>query len=733
MGFLNPILLFGTLAVAVPIVIHLLNKRRYEKVTWAAMRFLLASIEQNQRRLKVEDLLLLILRCALLVFLALALARPAIPGVGAGGLFGRSGVTAVLLLDNSYGMGMSDGVSTRFDNAKKALEAVIDSLPSNSSAAVLLAGDGVEAAIAEPTADMNLARKMVREAKLSDRASNLVPALRQAVQTLKAKPAVRRELFLVTDGQALGWRQFETATGVMSEAKGDVASHVLFVGPKGGTNLAVADLRLASGMPVVGRPMRFEAKVTNSGLTDASNVRVRLLMNGETASDQATIDELKAGESKSVSMFTRVDEPGGLAITAAIDPDRLPADDSRTVAVRVTDRVNVLVVSGNSVAAGKDADGFYLTNALAPLGASGADYFIKADATSASDLANAKFSGYDAVVLANVGEVPAASLDALTNYVRDGGGLVVFPGPAVEATAKVFYNDTLYGKLGLLPATLGQPVGDAADDAKGVPLQSQNFDHPIAAIWNDPASGSLADVKVRRHFPLVPGAWEADDARRPDGSGAARVVLRLADNSPVMSERTFGAGRVVLFGTTASTAWTDLPVRPGVFVPLIYRTLASLVSRQDDLLNVPVGVPFTYAAPLDWLNRDATITPPNAKPGVTKDTVKVELVANAPRLRVPNTGAAGSYRVDIATDTPTPLIFAAQFDPAESSLAEVGADQEKQLSDVAMTIRWTPEVPLEQMVQKARVGTEFWLPLAIIALLVAASETFLAQWFGRPK
>jgi hypothetical protein len=733
MGFLNPILLFGTLAVAVPIVIHLLNKRRYEKVTWAAMRFLLASVEQNQRRLKVEDLLLLILRCALLVFLALALARPAIPGVGAGGLFGRSGVTAVLVLDNSYGMGLSDGVSTRFDNAKKALEAVIDSLPSNSAAAVLLAGDGVESVLAEPTFDMNLARKMVRDARLSDRASNLVPALRQAVETLKAKPAVRRELFLATDGQALGWRQFETATGMLSEARSDVASHVLLVGPGGDTNLAVADLRLASGMPIAGRPMRFEAKVINSGLTDASNVRVRLLVNGETASDQATIDALKAGESKSVSMFVRVDEPGGVAVSAAIDPDRLPADDTRTVAVRVTDRVNVLVVNGNSGAGGRDADGFYLLNALAPLGTAATDYFIKADATSASDLASTRFSAYDAVVLANVGEVPAAALDALTNYVRDGGGLVIFPGPAVEATAKAFYNDTLYGKLGLLPAMLGQPVGDAADEAKAVPLQGQKFDHPIASIWNDPASGSLADVKVRRYFPLTPGAWEADNANRPDGSGAARVVLRLVDNSPVMAERTFGAGRVVLFGTTASTAWTDLPVRPGVFVPLVYRTLASLVARQDDLLNIPVGVPFVYAAPLDWLNRDATITPPNAKPEDTKDTIKIELVDNAPRLRIAGTGSAGAYKVDIATDTPASLTFAAQFDPAESSLTEIGADQEKQLADVAMTIHWAPDVPLEQMVQKARVGTEFWLPLAVIALFIAASETFLAQWFGRPK
>lgn len=733
MAFLNPILLFGTLAIAVPIIIHLLNKRKYEKVTWAAMRFLMTSIEQNQRRMRVEDLLLLLLRCALLVFIALALARPAFPGAG-GGLFGRSGVTAVLLLDNSYSMGLSDGVTTRFDNAKKSLEAVLDSLPSNSSAAVLLAGDGVEAAIAEPTFDLNLARKTIREAKLSDRASNVVPAIRGGIETLKKKPSVRRELYFATDGQALGWRQFETATTALSEAKGDIASHVLLVGPKSDQNLAVADLRVASGMSVVDRSIRFEAKVTNYGLVDATNVRVRLLVNGAMPSDQATIDSLTAGESKSVSLFAKLREPGSATVTAVLDPDRLPADDQRTVALRVTDRINVLLVNGSGTK-GRDADAFYLQNALSPLGANSADYFIKTTTISAVDLGSSRVDDYDAVIFANVADVPAKTVDLLADYVKSGGGLIVFPGPGVESTANVFYNEQLYNARGMLPAMLGAPKGDAksTDEKTAVALQSQNFDHPIAAIWNDPAAGSLADVKVRRFFPLMSGPQDVEGATRPNGSGVSRVVLRLADGSPIMMERTFGAGRVVLVGTTANTAWTDLAVRPGIFVPLLYRTLASLVARQDDALNVPVGAPFAYRAPLDWLNRDATIREPNVPADQVPNSTRVELVNNAPLLRVESTGANGPYTVQIATEPATTLRFAAQFDPAESNLGEISPDQEKALNEAATVIRWTPSVQVEQIVQKARVGTELWLPLAIIALLIAASETFLAQWFGRPK
>ena len=78
MSFLNPIMLAGLAAIAVPIIIHLLNRRKFQKVVWAAMRFLRISVEQNQRRMRIEDMILLILRCLLVALLALALARPAI-------------------------------------------------------------------------------------------------------------------------------------------------------------------------------------------------------------------------------------------------------------------------------------------------------------------------------------------------------------------------------------------------------------------------------------------------------------------------------------------------------------------------------------------------------------------------------------------------------------------------------------------------------------------------------
>ena len=180
MNFLNPLMLAGLGAISVPVIIHMLNRHRVRRVTWAAMRFLHISVARNQRRLNIEDWLLLALRCLLLALLALALARPAFHGSAAINR-GRTAVTGLILLDNSYSMGLTDGTQSRFDRARKYAETIIDSLPATSQTAVWLASDVVRGLIPEPTRDLNLARKILREAPLSDRGTRLFPAMRAAV------------------------------------------------------------------------------------------------------------------------------------------------------------------------------------------------------------------------------------------------------------------------------------------------------------------------------------------------------------------------------------------------------------------------------------------------------------------------------------------------------------------------------------------------------------------------
>ncbi len=120
----------GLAAVAVPVAIHLLNKLRIRRTRWAAMQFVRDSVQRNQRRLQIEDLLLLILRCLIVVALVLAFARPVLQEMVPGStLSGEGPASIVVLLDNSASMGQSNGISSRFEEGRKAIRESLEQLP----------------------------------------------------------------------------------------------------------------------------------------------------------------------------------------------------------------------------------------------------------------------------------------------------------------------------------------------------------------------------------------------------------------------------------------------------------------------------------------------------------------------------------------------------------------------------------------------------------------------------
>jgi hypothetical protein len=730
--FLNPFMLFGAAAIGVPIIIHLLNKRKFDRVQWAAMRFIQASVEQNQRRLELEDIILLILRCLVLLFLALALARPTLKSA-AGFLGAGSGVEAVVVVDNSYSMGASDGVHTRFELAKKVADEVIDLLPTGSSTAVILASDGPDGIIPEPTFDLNLARNVIKEAPLSGRATDLHTSLRRAVEILQRKPAVRREIYLITDGQASGFRQMGNIRTLLEETKTDIKTTVIFARTKLDQNVGVTSLRMSAGLCVVGQPARFDVTVKNTGVVEAQNVRAVLSIDGGEPVDEAVVDTIAPGQSKSLTMFAKMREAGTHAVTVSLTPDRLSPDDSRSVAVRAVSSVKVLLVDGDMGTRASESETFFLRNALQPVPASELEnYHVKATVIASADLPNARLDDFDAVYLCNVPDIAPKTVEALADYVKRGYGLVIFPGDRILPQ---FYNDELHRKLQLLPSPFGDARGDEKNQEQGFHLKGTGLTHSIATLWTDPEAGNLSAPKIYKAFTLtedrVSGKTNPGPGTRNPGPDAPVVVLRFSDETPFMMERTYGRGRVIQFASTADTQWTELPVRPGLFVPLMHRALGTLVARQDEALTVAVGQPFAYRVGADVLGRDVIFTPPGVKP--ERAAGKVEMVDGVPMLQYAATNLGGAYDAQIGSDAEAVHVrFAAQSDPAESDLNEIGPEQLEELAKGATVVNY-PEPNLEAMLAKSRLGTELWLPLAILAVVCAIAETFLADWFSRPR
>jgi len=718
MYFLNPLLLFGAAAISVPIVIHLLNRRRTRRVEWAAMRFLRASIEKNERRLEIEDLILLALRCLLLILLALALARPTLRGaLGSLGNLGLTPSTALILLDNSYSMDATDGVQSRFDKARKAAEETLDALPSGSSVAVWLVSDAVRPIIPEPTRDLALARKIIRESRLSDHASNLLPCLQQATGTLRNKAGARKELYVITDGQALAWQRWSDVLQLLNDAKQTVRTRIILVGDTDEQNLSISDLRLAGGLPSVNQPLRFEAQITNHGHDDVRDARVTLSVNNDPPSDEGSIEFIPAGTAKSISLFAKLRADGFHSVTARLADDRLPADNRRSAVVHAMKELRVLLVDGTPSRDARESAVFFLRHALVPVSAADApQYFIKPIVTTPAELPAARLDGVDIVILSNVFDFSPDVAASLEQFLSRGGGLIVFPGPNCS---RAFYNSKL---AAILPAQLDEPRGDPEKQDSFATLQPKDYQHPIVALWNDAAAGTLASAHFYRYYPL-----QARTNHSPV------TVLRFADGAPAVMEQSVGLGRVVLFNSTGNTAWNDFPVRPA-FVPLLHRALAVLLIRRDEALNLKVGEPFNYRLGLEFANKETVVTLPTSTPEKPqRDYGRVEMFNGAPTLRHANNDNAGVYDVEVASDPPLRMRFAAQSPPAESSLKPLSLAELKQLGQAAQVLQYPTDAALKSRVQQETVGSEVWWPLAMLALALGAVETFFAQRFSRSR
>ena len=185
MTFLNPWMLFGGLAVGIPIAMHFFYRAHYRPLPWAAMKFLRLSIEQTSRRLRFQELVLLILRVLVCLLLALALARPASKSLTASGGRGES-VDAIIIVDTSYSMSAKETeTATRLDRAKDAAVKIIENLPPNSTVQVISCSDKAKNLGPHSPGNLDQARFLIKNLKTSSLSTDFEAGFQEAVAVFR--------------------------------------------------------------------------------------------------------------------------------------------------------------------------------------------------------------------------------------------------------------------------------------------------------------------------------------------------------------------------------------------------------------------------------------------------------------------------------------------------------------------------------------------------------------------
>lgn len=709
MTFLAAPLLFGLALAGIPVVIHLLNRRRFIVVDWAPMKYLKLTIRTNRRRIQIEQWILLALRTLLIVLLVGIVARPALSKSGLGAwLARRARVSRVIVIDNSLPTGYRQGEASALDRAKHAVEEILRATGSKDAVTILTTAPAAPPVAREATVD-DPAKLVAAVQALRPTAAvaNWANTFKQVDDCLSTATFPQREVILVTDMRKAGWVYGGKSGGGNAVtdyadrwAAHDTDARVVDVGSRETADVAI--LRFAADAPVAlpNTPVPLTAAVRNDTAVALHGHQATLAVDG--LSRPVLLPDLPPGGTVQVPLSVVFPVAGPHLLKLSLtDPDALAGDDARTAVVDVREHVDLTIVDGRPGPGPFESAGDYLNVAF-----SVGQEPLRVRHVTDADVARPQPADVTAIV-------DAANLtpDTIADYerlVRDGMGLMIFAGEQVEPAA---YNEKLYKNgTGLLPVRLDRVV-----DGPVRGLVVERFDDSPLTLLAKIAAPELAKVECKR----VLGTDAAGTL--PDG---VRVLARWndAEAHPAVVEKRFGRGRVVLWTTSADREWTDWPVQNSWVYSV--REMAKSIARGDvgdD--NVTAGRPIAYRP--DDEARSPHVTTPD-------DATAQPATLDGGVIGFAHTDVAGLYTAawTDAAGREQKHPVAVSFDRAAADLDPIAdADLTKLLGDLRPQV-----VPYRQgQLAGNGSGREIWRPIAMTLLALMVVETAFAFWVGRER
>ena len=535
-SFLSPLFLIGALAAAVPILLHLFHRKTDVVIDFPAVSLLTRAPVPHHRRRQLRELILLALRIAALVLLAVSFARPYLAGAAAP----FSAPVTVVVLDTS----MSLSAPGQFARAQQAAWQAVASAPAADAVALITFSDAATVVV-PPTSDRNAVRSAVSAATAGAGGTRYRTALASASEVIGARAG---RVVIVTDLQQAGW-EANDAGGLLD---GVAVRVVAVAGPTG--NLAVTS--------AMRRDRSVMATIQNYGPDEARSL-VTLMVDGQQAA-QATATMAPFSASGVELRGTLAD--AGAAQVVIEDTNGYQPDNLRFLALDPSPAVAITAVVADPTGA---VGGIYVERALAVAGGGGEFVVTVADGRVLSKWTASELSRQAAVVILGTRTLDRHGRELLKTYLVGGGQVLLTLGPDVDP-------GTLTDVIGIDAGVMPAPV--RSTDATLVATDSR---HPIFRPFLLP-SGALGDVQVDQHRRL----------RDQDG----RVVLaRLSGGDAALTEQAVGQGRLLVFASDFDNQWSRFPLQPS-FVPFAVETARYLTrgrqQRRDFTLpDVPAGVP----------------------------------------------------------------------------------------------------------------------------------------------
>ena len=689
--FLTPLFLIAAaVGASVPLFLHLMQNRRKVTMTFPTLRFLKLAEKRSSSKVRLENLLLWLLRTLIMGLIGIAFAMPMLRK-SAFAWSGEAQRDVAIVIDASASMGYRKSDKTVWDDALESAAAVIEGLGEKDRVCIYLARQQPEAVVVEPIADKKEVLTRLKNLTLGSTTSQIGPALEEAVKALKKSDENREmEIHILTDNQAVPW-QAKSADPASSGKSPftDLNKLTVFVsilGVEAPDNTAPASIAIQPTRLRKGAEAKVATTFSRSG-PDSETTAV-FTVDGKEAGRRALKTSTTAPETAEFRIPPL--EQGLHAAKIETPDDNLSEDNAIHFILSVEKSMPVLVV-------GEKEDTLFVQTALrTALGAPQAVVTVTPD-----DLAKQSLQNHACIILCNALPLSGQAINALETHVRAGGSLVVFPG------MKASPND--YKSLPFLPAFPGAMEQVPPTEAK----KSLSWDkamHPlILPLREGSASPSVSLRRSAAISKVEPGA---------------EVLVSMNTQEPFLIEKPHGNGKVLLFTVSADRSTSDFPLSP-FYLPL-------LVQCAD--YSSPQSAPYIEGTGTVILNE--LFPGMSEAPKITgPDGKNIPVRANAADGRTvfvaENMFLPGVYKISSGSGENSQFDLAVNIPRGESNLATITpAEIIPRLGEVNLKIA-TDLPTLRTQMEESRVGRTFGEQILWLVLVLAVIEFWYANSLSR--
>lgn len=680
MGFVAPFILVGLAALAIPVLLHLIQREKKRVVEFPSLMFLRRIPYQSVRRRRIRHWMLLLMRLAALALIVAAFARPFFKRQTLAAAAQNGAREAVILLDTSYSM----DYGSRWSRAQAAARDAVGRLAAGDRGSLVLFSSGAELSV-RSTADKGRLLSAAASAAAGPGTTRFAPALKLAGSLLAESALPRREVILISDFQRLGWEDAPGRDDVRLPERTVLTT--MSVADGAAPNLSVT--------PVSLQRTRFEnqdrvvvtAGVVNHAASPASRVPIALDVNGQPV--QSLPADVAANGSASVTFAPVTIASRNMRASVRLPADGLARDNVFYFVLSPSEPVSLVLVNRS----GAERENLYIARALGVGEAPRIDLTTRTPETlTDADTRRA------AVIVLNDVQVADALAGRLAKFVSAGGGLLVAAGPHASWPASA----------DLLPAIPASMV----DRTTGMPsrLGSLEYGHPVFDVFRAPRSGDFSAARFYGY--------------RAVEHPPARVLARFDDGAPALLERRAGSGRVLLWTSTLDLGWNDLPLKP-VFLPFIHTMVRYLADFSEPPTSLTVGqvVPAARRSSSQAVtNRGTTIAvaPSGARVNVGAEDGALELTEQG-FYDIRTQGAGADSAVTLASNVDLTESNLTPMDPREL-VAAVAAGHPSGAAGAG------DARPSDQAQAQAQ---RLWWYLLVAAGLLLAGETLLSNRLSR--